>query len=479
MASMYLIDCIDAAGCFHFEATDAMRLLRPDSNLVLKFDSPTKTGKRLASNATHHWASGNNSTEYSASVWARKQLSDFGWDWCTWSSLPSNSNHFLIIDETQVFLLIQHRQRYLQGRKCVRSSTRLFTSSIDWWVWSVVTNRLTCLVSQDQGHRKARPKLRQPCFPRKSTPDFLSTISGSRGHTWIYTVRVRLCVATSLIGFEIQLLIYIITGQQNNRRPNQTVPWVIKVTLPILTLSSPSYFRDATLAGYFLDTKINIPAARMQVIQPSNYTNNGPTLSLQISFVLPSDQFELWYPAALGVGRPRLYDLQLQLKLGGSEERIMTWVERVGFRTIFLNQESYTPTEIESGITPGTKFQFEINGHVFYVHGSKWDNLIPPLMDVVKSSDSRRRPHFKSLTFNFRTDSVFSIVPIDTYRGRVNMTTTAWLLNSALIGHQTMLRVFAGGAYQTDQFYDVSGHAHLGHNLSFSTLKALSADSAH
>ncbi|KAG0147309.1 hypothetical protein CROQUDRAFT_43107 [Cronartium quercuum f. sp. fusiforme G11] len=334
-----------------FNVTDAMKQMKlePDSKLTLKFYSPMKTARRLASHPTHSWASGQNKTEYDRSIYARKQLSDFGWDWSP-AALPSGP----------------HQTAYFFGL-------------------SKTTKDLA------QQTKKSHTTIKKAHFSVQSSD--LKDFWIQRTHIDIYR-----------------------KGQINNRRPNQTAPWVIDLKLPVVTSLPPSYFKNATLTGYFLNTKITISTSQIEVQFPPVYTKNGAQYLLETSFVLPGDAFELWYPAAFGL--PRLYELQLEIRLHNSSKSSVSWKERVGFRTIFLNQEPYTAEEVEKGMTPGSKFQFEINGQLFYTHGS-------------------------------------NIVPIDTYRERVNSTSITWLLKSAIMSHQTMLRVFAGGAYQTDEFHDL------------------------
>lgn len=47
------------------------------------------------------------------------------------------------------------------------------------------------------------------------------------------------------------------------------------------------------------------------------------------------------------------------------------------------------------------------------------------------------------------------MIPIDNFASRANSSTITWLLRSAVLAHQNVLRVWGGGAYETDEFYDV------------------------
>jgi beta-mannosidase len=48
------------------------------------------------------------------------------------------------------------------------------------------------------------------------------------------------------------------------------------------------------------------------------------------------------------------------------------------------------------------------------------------------------------------------MIPIDNFAARVNSTTIRWLVESSLLAHQNVIRVWGGGAYQSDEFYDAS-----------------------
>lgn len=86
------------------------------------------------------------------------------------------------------------------------------------------------------------------------------------------------------------------------------------------------------------------------------------------TFSVPSGMPELWYPHNLG--NPKRYNVTISLTPGD-----LSVTKTTGFRTIVLHQEDYTQAEIDQhGITPGSKFQFTINGKPFYTSGS---NIIP------------------------------------------------------------------------------------------------------
>lgn len=115
---------------------------------------------------------------------------------------------------------------------------------------------------------------------------------------------------------------------------------------------------------------------------------------------------QLWWPA--GQGAQPLYTLTTRLLQG--EVELTRAQRRLGLRRIRLVQE---PVAGESGLS----FFFEVNGHAFFCGGANW---IPD-------------------------DLLLERVTPERYRDRVQ---------TAVDGGHTMLRVWGGGIYEDDAFYD-------------------------
>ncbi|MFD7462278.1 MULTISPECIES: glycoside hydrolase family 2 protein [unclassified Streptomyces] len=115
----------------------------------------------------------------------------------------------------------------------------------------------------------------------------------------------------------------------------------------------------------------------------------------------------LWWPR--GYGEQPLYDLEVTLVEDGDEEPLDTWHRRIGFRTVELDR---------SPDAHGTGFTFVVNGVRVFARGVNW---IP--------------------------DDVFpSRVTPDRYRAR--------LVQAAEAGVD-LVRIWGGGIYEDDAFYDV------------------------
>ena len=115
---------------------------------------------------------------------------------------------------------------------------------------------------------------------------------------------------------------------------------------------------------------------------------------------------ELWWTHDLG--EPALYDVQAELRDAGNV--IETAAFRVGLRTLELDRS----TDPEQ---PGRLFRIVLNGVPTFSRGSNW-------------------------------------VPPSTLRGSVSPERVRQMIEIARRGEMTMLRIWGGGAYEQDEFYD-------------------------
>ncbi|KAI9068740.1 glycoside hydrolase family 2 protein [Trametes sanguinea] len=125
-----------------------------------------------------------------------------------------------------------------------------------------------------------------------------------------------------------------------------------------------------------------------------------------------SDAVQLWWP--VGYGKQHLYDVQVSL-LTKDHTLLDTHTQRIGFRTVKLVQEPIYEADRHG---KGSTFLFEVNGVRMFIGGSNW---IP--------------------AHNFLTQ----VRPED-YR--------AWL-TLLRDGNQNMVRLWGGGVYEPDCFYDI------------------------
>lgn len=109
---------------------------------------------------------------------------------------------------------------------------------------------------------------------------------------------------------------------------------------------------------------------------------------------------QLWWPA--GHGDHPLYDLEV--RLGGTTRRL-----KVGLREVTL---------LTNADAIGYRFAFRVNGRDIFMRGANW-------------------------------------IPADALPGRATPEAVADLLNSAVMANMNMLRVWGGGTYEPDWFYEM------------------------
>jgi beta-mannosidase len=116
------------------------------------------------------------------------------------------------------------------------------------------------------------------------------------------------------------------------------------------------------------------------------------------------DAVDRWWPR--GYGDQPLYDVQVSLRAGANED---AWQGRVGFRTITMD---VAPDE------QGGPFILSVNGKPVYVRGANW-------------------------------------IPDDALITRLNRSTYETSIKDAIDANMNLLRVWGGGIYESDDFYDV------------------------
>ncbi|HEY0946559.1 MAG TPA: glycoside hydrolase family 2 protein [Opitutaceae bacterium] len=118
------------------------------------------------------------------------------------------------------------------------------------------------------------------------------------------------------------------------------------------------------------------------------------------------EQAQLWWPA--GQGAQPLYRLEVEVldRLGGG---IGSWSRRIGLRTIALDRHA----DIW-----GESFQFVVNGRPIFAKGANW-------------------------------------IPAHSFVGGLGREDYARDLRSAAAAHMNMIRVWGGGIYESEDFYDL------------------------
>jgi beta-mannosidase len=148
-----------------------------------------------------------------------------------------------------------------------------------------------------------------------------------------------------------------------------------------------------------LDVRVTDPAGQevARVTRPVD----GDTTVVELDVEEPS----LWWPR--GHGDQPLYDLDVTLLDG--EEELDRWAKAIGFRSVAV---VLTPDEI------GTGFSIQVNGEEIWIKGANW-------------------------------------IPDDCFLPRITAADYASSVKDATDADMNLLRVWGGGIYESDVFYDL------------------------
>jgi beta-mannosidase len=150
---------------------------------------------------------------------------------------------------------------------------------------------------------------------------------------------------------------------------------------------------------------VRITAPDGEVLEKSTVV----AVSGEATLMLPITQPQLWWPA--GYGEQPLYQVEVSVRRGDSPSArpldLRTY--RIGLRTIELRQEEDQW---------GRSFSFVVNGVPIFAKGSNW-------------------------------------IPADSFPTRITDEHLEGLIHSAAETHQNMLRVWGGGFYEEERFYDL------------------------
>lgn len=181
--------------------------------------------------------------------------------------------------------------------------------------------------------------------------------------------------------------------------------------VPLVTLS-PDLRQGKVTARWFVEgltaqatsatLTVSIPEANIIHHQPVTIQPGIQAVETTVTVADP----ELWYP--VGHGSQKLYAISASLAVAGAE--VGNRQARIGFRRVVINQESHPEG--------GNYFVIEINNQPVFVKGG-----------------------------NF--------VPADIILARIDRARYEKLVELALEANFNMLRVWGGGLYEADEFYDL------------------------
>jgi beta-mannosidase len=201
------------------------------------------------------------------------------------------------------------------------------------------------------------------------------------------------CLVTGGIWRPIRLIAYD-TARLNDVHIAQKHGKSVSVTLDVTVKA------EATEKTIVAIAAISVSHGKKTIVEGKKPLRNGRgRLSLTI------DNPELWWPN--GMGKQPLYDITVSLldKDGGLLD---TTDRRIGLRTLRLERKKDRW---------GESFRFKVNGIPFFAKGANW-------------------------------------IPADTFAPRLTRDDYTRLLESAAEANMNMLRVWGGGIYEEDSFYD-------------------------
>ena len=123
----------------------------------------------------------------------------------------------------------------------------------------------------------------------------------------------------------------------------------------------------------------------------------------------PANEIKLWWPA--GYGDQKLYTITVKLEMNGES---LNKTKQIGFRSVELVEEPVSDI-VENGLS----FYFKINNVDIFLLGSNW-------------------------------------IPADSFQELIDEKRLMYLLESATKANMNVLRIWGGGLYEQDTFYELT-----------------------
>ena len=217
---------------------------------------------------------------------------------------------------------------------------------------------------------------------------------------------------------------------------------VVYITdIPVLDLTDlqhNSKLEVSTIAvtDVMIDLKVNNIVVGSKKVQISHLPGASAVQEVTLDTVSLED-LQLWWPVGVSPdGKPYLYTVEVVY----NEDQAV--VRKVGFRTVELVQDPVPTTTTSTSATAAT-----------------------PTGTPTPASTN---PHLKDLytvaptSFYFKINGVAvfmrgaNFIPIDVFQSRVTDTDRAYILHTAMKSNMNMIRVWGGGIYQPNQFYETA-----------------------
>nr|XP_053649260.1 beta-mannosidase-like [Cherax quadricarinatus] len=170
---------------------------------------------------------------------------------------------------------------------------------------------------------------------------------------------------------------------------------------------------DAAVESGYIAGNVSITLANIYTQhQFINVTVKDYEAQMTFTFTTDEGQVEMWWPN--GYGSQPLYDITV-LWTDENQSETSSKSIRVGFRTVELNQDFVD----SSDETKGRHFRVLVNNVTMFMKGSNW-------------------------------------IPAHVLPESVTVDYTRYLLQAAADTHQNCMRVWGGGIYESDAFYEIA-----------------------
>ncbi|KAI5850735.1 beta-mannosidase [Tricharina praecox] len=152
---------------------------------------------------------------------------------------------------------------------------------------------------------------------------------------------------------------------------------------------------------------ITSPNGTQRTVSLTSYSRNVYMSTITL------DEPELWYPRTHGA--QNLYEIEFKLCSGNTHLHTVT--KKFGLRRVELVQDALPQVDGDN-LSGGTTFYFRINNIPVFCGGSNW-------------------------------------IPADSFQPRITRERLQALLDLMVRGNQSMVRVWGGGIYESDEFYEI------------------------
>ncbi|XP_014672055.1 PREDICTED: beta-mannosidase-like [Priapulus caudatus] len=184
---------------------------------------------------------------------------------------------------------------------------------------------------------------------------------------------------------------------------NSSIPWNVTVTAFLQASSTSSQ------SGHFV---VRFPTLNI-TSKVKVHLNSALEYAVNATLSIPREAgVETWWPN--GLGNQTLYMVEVTFAADNMAASRPPKVVRIGFRTVELIED---PLDNQQG--QGLSFYFKINGVPVFMKGSNW-------------------------------------IPADSFKEKVTPSVVRNLLQSAVDAHMNCLRVWGGGIYEEEFFYDIA-----------------------